>query len=309
MRRTTAAILFTLLLCGVVAGCGGTGAKENGEVTITVTSRGYPEEEVLREIYAQALERAGFDVRRRELAQGRLALEELETGRVSGYPDHLETALTEAMPAEVEDVPSSTTAAYQGAKKQFQAMGFVPFPPAPFVRAKAVGVLRKTAEERGIETLSDLKGPSRQMSVMERELYCHGRGNCLGGLESEYGIMFGGFFAIPLFEPASQLYEALRAGEADALMLITSEGQLARKRDWLVLLEDDEHRLPASNAFWMTRQDVVEEAGPDYEKAILKAQKGLTLDVMRELDAKVELDGKAPREVAAEYLRSIGYRA
>ncbi|HEY5815832.1 MAG TPA: glycine betaine ABC transporter substrate-binding protein [Solirubrobacterales bacterium] len=292
---------MTILLCGAAAGCGGAGAKENGEVTITVTSRSYPEEEVLREIYVQALEGAGFDVRRREL-DGQLAPEALEAGRVSGYPDHLETALTEAMLAEAEEVPASTTAAYREARRLFGEMGLVPFPPAPFVRTKAIGVLTSTAKERDIETLSDLKGPSRQMLVIERELYCHGRANCLGGLERTYGIVFKEFFGISLREPSSLLYKALRGGEADAVMLITTEGQLARNRKWLVLLEDDERRLPAANAFWMTSQDVIDEAGPDYEKAILDAQKGLTLEVMRELDAAVELEGKPPAKVAAEYL-------
>ncbi len=307
-KRVTAAVLPILVLCCGVSGCGSdAGSKGHSEVTIAVTSRGYPEEEVLREIYAHALDAAEFKVMRRSLEPGRLAPEELKRGRVDGYPDHLETALTEGVSAEVEDVPDSTKAAYREARRRFEGKGFVPFPPAPFERTDAVGVMKKTAEERGLKTLADLKAPSREMLVMERELYCHGRGNCLGGLERNYGIVFEGFLGISLLEPSSALYKALRAGETDAAVLITTDGQLARKKNWLVLLEDDEHRLPASNAFWLTRQDVIDEAGPGYEKAILAAQKGLTLQVMRELDAAVELEGKPPAAVAAEYLRSIGH--
>lgn len=285
------------------AGCGGdAGAKAKNEVTITVTSRGYPEEEVLREIYAHALEATGFKVRRREL--GQLAHEELEAGKVSGYPDHLETALTETMTAEEEDVPASAKAAYRELKAQFAEKGLVPFPPASFVRTIAVGVPRKAAEAQGLETLADLEGPSRTMGAIERELYCHGPGHCLNVLKRRYGVVFKSFFGIFLREPSALLYKALKTGEADAAILVTTEGELARGKGWLALLEDDEHRLPAANAFWMTSKKVIDEAGPDYERAILAAQKGLTLKVMRKLDAEVELEGKSPSEVAARYLRS-----
>jgi osmoprotectant transport system substrate-binding protein len=308
-RARSAAIAMTvalpiLALTLALAGCGGAGARDLG-TTIVVTSRGYPEEEVLREIYAQVLERAGFRVVRRELEPGRLAPEALRAGRVSGYPDHLETALTEALPAEVEDVPASTRAAYLEAKRRFAGDGIVPFPPAPFERSKLVGIQKKTAERFNVETLADLQKPARAMSVTERELYCHGRANCLGDLERKYGIVFEAFLGISLSEPSSQPYEALSHGETDAVMLITTEGRLARRKDWLVLLEDDEHRLPAANALWVTRQDVIDEAGPRYEGAIIDAQKGLTLEVIRELNAEVELDKRSAADVAADYLQSI----
>ena len=296
------------LACGAV-GCGdgaagGDGAvQQSGQAAITVTSRNYPEEEVLREIYAQSLEAAGFEVRRRELRRGTLAPEELEAGRVDGYPDHLETALTEATPLDVDDVPTSARAAGERLRRQFQGAGLVPFPPASFVRTTAIGIPREAAERQGIETLSDLKGPARGMGAIVRELYCHGRANCLGGLERDYGIVFETFAAISLLEPSALLYEALQTGRADAAVLITTEGELADGKKWLTLLED-EHRLPAANAFWMTSQEAVEEAGPAYEKAILAAQEGLTLQVMRELDAEVELEGRSPSKVAARYLRS-----
>jgi glycine betaine/choline ABC-type transport system substrate-binding protein len=300
------AILLALALGCAATGCGGADAKENSEVTITITSRGYPEEELLREIYGQALEATGFEVRR-ELELRQLAPEELEAGRVSGYPDHLVTALTEATPLEPEDVPASAQAAFREAKSRFEEEGLVPFPPASFARANAVGIPRDAVEGLDLEGFSDLKGPSRHMTVIERELYCRGRAKCLGGLEGKYGIVFESFSAISSFEPSALLYKALRTGEEDAAVLIASEGELARGKDWLVLLEDDKQRLPAANAFWMTSQDAIDEAGPDYEKAILTAQKGLTLKVIRELNAAVELDGKPPGKVAAEYLDSIGY--
>lgn len=301
-KRVAVAGLSVFVLGCVAAGCGGSGAKENSEVTITVASRGYPEEEVLREIYAHALEAAGFEVARR-FKRGFLPLGKLRLDQVSGYPEHLDSALFEAS-VEPEDAPAQAKAAYKEVQEQFEENDFVPFPPTAFGRPKVIAIAMKTAEERGIETLADLKKSSHQMSVAvnERSLNCYAPVGCLGDFQSKYGIEFGTYSVI---ESTPRLYKALRAGRTGAALLYATDGHLAVGKDWLVLLEDDDHRLAAANAFWLTSQDVVEEAGPDYEKAILKAQKGLTLEIMRKLNAKVELDGEPPGKVAAEYLKSL----
>jgi glycine betaine/choline ABC-type transport system substrate-binding protein len=294
-------ILLLLSLCCLVAGCGGAGAIENDEVTITVTSRGYPEEEILREIYAHALEAAGFEVRRRD-EPGHLPWQELEMGLVSGYPEHLDAALIELASAEPENIPGSWEAAWREAKLEFGKKGLVPFVPTSFRRTNVIGMLRESANRRKVAELSNLRALSGAMTAAGGEYYCYCNGRkCLSSLESRYGIVFEGFFVM---ESPPRLSKALETGEIDAAVFFTTEGALAHRQDRLVLLEDEEHRLPASNAFWLTSQDVIDEAGPDYERTILAAQKGLTLAVMRRLDAEVELKGRSPGEVAAEYLRS-----
>ena len=93
---------------------------------------------------------------------------------------------------------------------------------------------------------------------------------------------------------------------SDASILFNTDGRLATEKGKFVILEDDKNIFPASNFVWVTSPEVVEEAGPDYEKTIVEAQKGLTLTTMRKLNAEMER-GKAPAEVAAGYLESIGY--
>jgi osmoprotectant transport system substrate-binding protein len=304
MRRIVLAISTALALCAAVAGCGGAGAKEKGEVTITVTSRGYAEEEVLREIYARALEAAGFKVKRKD-GPG-LPPEELEKGLISGYPEHLNAGLVEVASVPLDDVPGQARAAFRMTKQRLEEKGLVPLRPTSFGRTNVVGIRRETAEASEIVNLADLEQPSRSMSVAGGEYYCYCFGrNCLASLEVRYGVVFGGF---SVTQSPGRLTKDLKGSEIDAAMFFTTDGRLAHRKEWLVLLEDEEGRLPASNAFWLTSQDVIDEAGPDYEKAIFKAQEGLTLEVMRELDAKVELEGQSPGKVAAEYLQTIDFR-
>ena len=46
----------------------------------------------------------------------------------------------------------------------------------------------------------------------------------------------------------------------------------------------------------------MEKAGPDFRTTIETVQKGLTAEVMQELNARVDLDKKQPAQVATEYL-------
>ena len=73
------------------------------------------------------------------------------------------------------------------------------------------------------------------------------------------------------------------------------------------MLEDDKDVFPAGNVIFVTEKLVAEEAGPDYEKTIVQVQEGLTLEVMQELNARVELEKETPKQVAAEYLEEEGF--
>jgi glycine betaine/choline ABC-type transport system substrate-binding protein len=307
MKRAMPALACVAIACVsiacVAAGCGSAGASGEGQVTIAVTSRGYTEEKVLREIYAHSLEAAGFRVKRVDDPNA-LPPEELEKGIVSGYPDHLENALMEVGQLALAEVPTSTEAAYREARGRLAGKGLVPLPPTSFSHSNAVALRRTTAKRLGVRSLSDLAPSARRMSVGEGVYfcYCYGR-ECLASLEHDYGIAFGGYSTV---QPQPRLYAALRKGETDAAVVPSSDGRLAHENPWLVVLEDKQHQTPASNAIWITSQEVLDEAGPDYERAILAAQKDLTLQVIRRLNAEVELEGKRPAEVAADYLDSIG---
>jgi glycine betaine/choline ABC-type transport system substrate-binding protein len=51
----------------------------------------------------------------------------------------------------------------------------------------------------------------------------------------------------------------------------------------------------------------VDRAGPDFADTIEGVQENLTLDVMQELNARVDIDGEKPGEAARRYLVEYGY--
>jgi osmoprotectant transport system substrate-binding protein len=317
--RAAAATLLALALAVGVVACGssddsGTGNDEegggaivsnpkNGKVTLTIGSKNFPEQEILGEIYAQALRAAGYEVKSDlNLGSETVAHQAVKSGQISGYPEYASTALTSFFGIEPEEVPAGAQPAYEKAKAEFEKEGLTAFPPTPFASANAVGTLKKTAEKLGLKDVSDLQGTSEELSLYGSP-ECRQRIDCLAGLEKYYGLKFKSFHPVDI----GLRYTVLEKGQADLSILFTTDPQLSAEKDKFVILEDDKHVFPAGNVIFVTKQSTAEAAGPDYEKTIVDDQGGLTLEVMQELDARVELEKQTPKQAAAAYLKSAGY--
>jgi glycine betaine/choline ABC-type transport system substrate-binding protein len=318
LRFALAALLALALSLGIAAcgssddsssdeGGGGGGAivsnPDNGKVNLTIGSKNFPEQEILGEIYAQALKAAGYKVKSAlNLGSETVALKAVKTNQISGYPEYASTALTSFFGLEPEEVPADATEAWEKANEQFEKEGLQAFEPTPFASANAVGTTKKTAEKYGLETISDLDGVSEKLSLYGSP-ECRQRIDCLAGLEKLYGLKFKSFTPVDI----SLRYNVLEKGQADLSILFTTDPQLAAESDKFVILEDDKEVFPAGNIIFVTKKSTAEKAGPDYEKTILQVQEGLDLKVMQELDARVELEKQTPKEAAAAYLKSAGY--
>ncbi|HVY78065.1 MAG TPA: glycine betaine ABC transporter substrate-binding protein [Solirubrobacterales bacterium] len=276
---------------------------ENAKVSLTIGSKNFPEQEILGEIYAQALKAAGYEVKSDlNLGSETVAHQAVKSGAISGYPEYASTALTSFFGVEPEEVPAGAEAAYEKAKAEFEKEGLTAFPPTPFASANAVGTTTEFAEEEGLKTVSDLEGKSESMTLYGSP-ECRQRIDCLAGLEKLYGLKFKEFHPVDI----GLRYTVLEKGQADLSILFTTDPQLSAEKDKFVILEDDKEVFPAGNVIFVSKKATVEKAGPDYEKTIVQVQEGLTLEVMQELDARVELEKQTPKQAAAAYLKSAGY--
>jgi glycine betaine/choline ABC-type transport system substrate-binding protein len=316
LRALIAALLALVLVLGVAA-CGdddddGDGGDEgaaqiesnpdNGGVTITVGSKNFTEQFVLGEIYAQALEAAGYNVRKDlNLGSEQIALEALKQGEIDAYPEYTSTALTSFFDVAPEEVPADPQQAFEDSQADFEQEGLQAFPPTPFSSANAVGMLRSRAEELGVETISDLEGKSQDLTLFGSP-ECRQRIDCLLGLQQNYGLQFKTFTPVDI----GLRYEVLDNEQADLSILFTTDAQLSESNKY-VLLEDDEQVLPAGNVLFVARQQTVDEAGPDFGETVELVQEGLTLPVMQELNARVDIDKETPEQAAREYLQEAGY--
>jgi osmoprotectant transport system substrate-binding protein len=321
--RAAVAIVLALILSLAFAACGssndettasggeegggGSGAivsnPENEGVSLTIGSKNFPEQEILGEIYAQALGAAGYKAKSDlNLGSETVALKTLKAGQISGYPEYASTALTSFFGLEPEEVPADATEAWEKANEEFEKEDLTAFEPTPFASANAVGTTKERAEDLGLETISDLEGISEEMSLYGSP-ECRQRIDCLAGLEKLYGLKFKEFKPVDI----GLRYTVLENNQADLSILFTTDPQLSGEDPKFVILEDDKEVFPAGNVIFVTKKSVSEEAGPDYEKTILQVQEGLTLEVMQELDARVELEKETPKQVAGEYLEEEGF--
>jgi glycine betaine/choline ABC-type transport system substrate-binding protein len=317
--RAAFALFAALALALGVAACGGgddnneTGTSggdsanliksnpANNGVQLTVGSKNFTEEFILGNIYAQALQAAGYDVKTNlNLGSEVIAYKALQDGEISGYPEYTSTLLQSIFGKEA--VPADAQAAYAQAKQELEPKGETAFTPTPFADANALGMLKTKADELGATSISDLQGKSQDLTLYGSP-ECRQRADCLVGLQDVYGLQFKSFNPVDI----GLRYTVLDKGQADASIVFTSDAQLSANPDKYVLLQDDKGIFPSGNVIWVTDQSTVQKAGPDYMATIEKVQQGLTLPVMQELNARVDIDKQEPAAVATQYLKEEGY--
>jgi glycine betaine/choline ABC-type transport system substrate-binding protein len=276
---------------------------DNSGTTLTVGSKNFTEQIILGEIYAQALEAAGYTVQKDlSLGSEQVALQALEAGEISGYPEYTTTALTSFFGVAPDAVPTDVAQTADQARTEFEKKGLVMFEPAPFESENAVGLLKSKADELGVTTISDLEGKSQDLTLFGSP-ECRQRVDCLVGLEEGYGLQFAKFTPVDI----EQRYAVLDDGQADLSILFSTDAQLANSDEY-VILEDDQGVFPAAgNPAFVTDQATVDQAGADYQETIEAVQEGLTAEVMQELSARVDIDREEAATAATEYLQESGY--
>jgi osmoprotectant transport system substrate-binding protein len=323
MRRHRWLMLLALLVAALtVAACGdddnadsGNGAADksneqpssqiqknnkNASTKVTIGSKNFTEQKVLGEIYAQALQAAGYDVSKElNLGDEKTALKALEGNQISAYPEYTGTALLSFFGVAGDKLPSDETKAYEEAKAGFAKKNLTALPPTPFVSSNEVAVTQETADKLGLKKISDLKGKSQDLTLYGSP-ECRQRLDCKLGLEKVYGLGFKKFVPVDL----ALRHEVLKKGQADVSIVFTTDPQ--NKRDHFVLLEDDKGMFPPYNSTLVVRNDVLQKAGPDFAKTVKLVNKNLTDEVMQELNARVDLDKSTPEDVAGEYLKETG---
>jgi osmoprotectant transport system substrate-binding protein len=272
----------------------------NASVDVTIGSKNFTEQKVLGEIYAQALEAAGYTVNTElNLGDEKTALKALEGGQISAYPEYTGTALLSFFGYQADELPSDENEAYQLAKEGFAKKNLTALEPTPFVSSNEVAVTQETADKLGLKKISDLEGKSQDLTLYGTP-ECRQRLDCLLGLEQVYGLKFKKFVPVDI----ALRHEVLTKGQADVSIVFTTDPQI--KRENFVLLEDDKGMFPPYNSTLVVRDDVLKKAGPDFDATVALATKGLTDEVMQELNARVDLDKETPEAVAGQYLEETG---
>ena len=266
----------------------------------TVGSKNFTEQYVLGEIYAQALEAAGFKVKKSlDIGSELIAYKALKGGKVDAYPEYTGTALTSFFGVKTADVPRDAEKAYEDAKAGFAKDDITALAPTPFENTYKLGMTKEGAAKIGDpKVISDLKGKEQDLKISGYP-ECKQRQDCLLGVQDAYGLKFGKFVS------SEQPYQVLDSGDTDVAFVFSTDGPLASGK--YVILDDDKKFFPPYNVTFNIRNEALKNIGPEGQKVIEDVQKPLTEKVMQELNARVDIDKQKPEEVAKAYLQSAGF--
>ncbi|WP_205699399.1 glycine betaine ABC transporter substrate-binding protein [Conexibacter sp. SYSU D00693] len=272
----------------------------NSGKRITVGSKNFAEQYILGEIYAQALQAAGFTVKKQlDLGSEQVAFRALKRGTIDAYPEYTGTALTSFYKVEVDDVPRDKEQSFAQLKADLAKDGITAMPQTPFQNTYVVTSTKAVADELGnpktITELAEKAGSSKRLSGFPE---CRQRTDCLLGLKQRYGWS-------PKFVSSTGQYSDLDKGQADFTMGFGTDGPLSL--DKYVTYEDDKQLFPPYYVTFMVRQSGVEKLGAGGQAVIEKVQEPLTEEVMQELNSRVTIDKQKPEAVAAAYLREAGF--
>jgi len=268
---------------------------------ISVASFDFPESTVLAEIYAQALEAAGFRVDR-ELGLGPRELVEpaLQRGLVELVPEYAGSAL-QFLTLGAAPPTSDPEATNRALAEALASRGITALDPAPAQDQNGFAVTRTTATRYGLTTISDL-APVASSLTFGGPVECPRRPLCLQGLKSTYGLSFNGFVALDASGPLTAA--ALAGGQVDVALIFTTDGQIAQND--FVLLQDDLGLQPAENVTPVVRADTIRRFGPQLAEVLNAVSAELTDRALRVLNAQVGFQRIEPADAARAWLLAHG---
>ncbi len=154
------------------------------------------------------------------------------------------------------------------------------------------------ADRYGLRTYSDLAAVAQDLSFgAEPDFF--DRQDGYPGLLQAYGMDFGSTRDMDI----SLKYQALFEGQVDAIVVSTTDGQVADER--LAVLEDDKGFYPSYLCGNVVRLDAL-SAHPELEDELLKLQNTITDADMARMNNEVEAQGREPKDVADEFLAQKG---
>lgn len=293
--KKAAAALLTLALAVPLAACSGGGG--GSEAAIRVGSKDFTESMLVAEIYALALEDAGFSVERKPAISSSLAHTSITTDEMDIYPEYTGTGLLSILQMDLITDPQEV---YDTVKEEYAKQFDITW--LDYAQANdGQGLVMRTevAQELGIATISDLQRHAGELRFASQGEFDQ-RADGLPALIEVYGPFD---WAASAVYDNSLKYTVLSNGEADVSPAYTTEGQLVNTGQF-TLLEDDKQVWPPYNLAPIVRDNVL-EANPGIADALNAVSATLDTATVTRLNAEVDVEGREVDEVAAEYYETI----
>lgn len=296
-RRLVAVATILAASALALAGCGssddpladsGDGAANAG--TLVVGSQQYYSNEIVAEIYAQALEQEGLEIDRQfQIGQREVYLPELRKGAIDVFPEYTGNLLL----ALDQQATAKSADAVAAALREALPEGLRALDVAAASDQDSYNVTRASAERFGLKSIADLAKLESPITVAANsELQTRDYGP--KGLRRAYGLQVK---VVPVEDSGGPLtVKALKSGSAQVADIYSADPNIA-KND-LVTLSDPENLILPQNVVPIVSDKVDARAA-----AVLNAISGkLTTEELVKLNARSVAEQAAATDIARDWL-------
>lgn len=284
-----------------LAGCGSTdpladpdspnSSPESGE-QLVVGSQQYYSNEIVAELYAQALEAAGHPVDRQfQIGQRETYLPEIEAGQIDVFPEYTGNLLQYFD----GETTARTTDEVNSALSEALPSGLRVLAPAAATDQDSYTVTAAFAEEYGLVSIADLADVEEPLTIAANSEFAT-RPYGPDGAKSVYGV---DITVLPVEDSGGPLtVRALTDGTVQVADIYTADPVIAAQD--LVVLEDPEGLILPQQVVPVISEKVGEAA----EEAIDAVNAKLTPEALRELNARSIDEQLGAAEIARDWLES-----
>jgi len=269
----------------------------SGKPAVRVGDKNFTEENLLGQLYSQALAAKGYRVNLKEnVGSSEIIHKAFTSGQIDMYPEYtgvfLSTVGGQTSP------PTSATAAYDQAKAVAEKEGATMLGFTPFYDTNVLATLPGYASSNKLSSIGDLKPLGTSVKLGGPPEFAT-REQGLPGIKKEYGVN-------PTFLPiAIELsYKALEGGQVNVQNVFSTDGQLLGGK--FKLLSDPKHVFGFQNVAPLVKKSVLAAEGPAFEQTLNKVSSLLTIKAIQQMNAAVSIDKQSASNVAHQFLKANG---
>lgn len=274
-------------------------ACEDSESQIKIGAKNFGESRVLAHMLAELASAQGLPVAGVVDYPSTQAIQAaLKQGDIDAYPEYNGTGLVMLGQNPTADGDAATARV----KELYEPLGLSWRPRIGFANNYGIAMRADRAAELGLSSMSQLVTQASSLAIGIEDDFIRRPLDGFQPMSQRYGFNFGETEIVPLSDRA-QLYDKLLDGQVDLIEVFTSDGQIA---DYgLVLLEDDLQFFPVYEAAILARSASLSVHGGLGGAFDALAGK-IDIETMRDLNRKVDIEGRSPNAVARDALARIG---
>ena len=298
MKKIISAILAVTLVFGMAASLAGCGGKDDDSASvIRVGSKDFTENLIVAELYALALEDAGYTVERDLDIAGSMVHTAITSDEIDLYPEYTGTGLLSVLQMDMESDPDVV---YNTVKEAYDEQFDITWlTPTEINDRQGIAIRTDVAEEYGIHNMSQLQQNADKLRMCSQGEFEY-REDGLTGLAKVYGEF--NFKSINVYDNGIK-YEILKNDEADVCPGYSTDAQLVDK-DSFTYLEDDKGFWPPYYLAPIIRNELL-EANPEIADVLNAVSAKLDTETIVARNAKVDIEQMEYEDVAREFYETV----